>query len=155
VEPGGMTTTFRQDTVSGLKAILDLFKDANPTLLQETFRVQPPSLIRPTPFGFIELRPEEVSHDSGTRTREMAPSIVVVDRWTENDEVMARIDAFVDMFMDHITRHAHIATGIVHGGRLTVEDTIEQEGEAYFVAVRFVYRDIVNSEGRDSILAGL
>jgi hypothetical protein len=144
-----MTTTFRQDTVTGIKAILDSFKAANPSLMQETFRVQPPSIIRPTPFAFVELRPEEISHDAGTRERVMSPAIVVVDRWTENDEVMTRFDALVDALVDHITAHPHIATGIVHNGRLTVEDSLEQVGESSFIAVRLTYRDISITEGRD------
>jgi hypothetical protein len=144
-----MTTTFRQDTVAGIKSILDSFKLANPSMIQETFRVQPPGLIRPTPFAFVELRPEEISHDAGTRERVMSPSIVVVDRWTENDEVMARFDALVDALVDHITAHPHIATGIVHNGRMTVEDSLEQVGEASFIAVRLTYRDISITEGRD------
>jgi hypothetical protein len=144
-----MTTTFRQDTVAGIKSILDSFMAANPSMLRETFRVQPPGLIRPTPFAFVELRPEEITHDAGTRERVMSPSIVVVDRWTENDEVMARFDALVDALVDHITAHPHIATGIVHNGRMTVEDSLEQVGEASFIAVRLTYRDISITEGRD------
>jgi hypothetical protein len=144
-----MTTTFRQDTVAGIKSILDSFMAANPSMLRETFRVQPSGLIRPTPFAFVELRPEEITHDAGTRERVMSPSIVVVDRWTENDEVMARFDALVDALVDHITAHPHIATGIVHNGRMTVEDSLEQVGEASFIAVRLTYRDISITEGRD------
>jgi hypothetical protein len=79
----------------------------------------------------------------------MSPAIVVVDRWTENDEVMTRFDALVDALVDHITAHPHIATGIVHNGRMTVEDSLEQVGESSFIAVRLTYRDISITEGRD------
>jgi hypothetical protein len=59
-----MTTTARVDMAAGLLAVLDAAKAAG--LLQETFPARPGALSRPTPFGFVDMGDEAVTHSEGT-----------------------------------------------------------------------------------------
>lgn len=145
-----MTTTARADMATGLLGILTTAK--NNGLLQEAHPARPGSLARPTPFGYVEMGPEAVAHDSGTRTRVISPSLVVVDRLTENAEVAARMDALIDSILDLITATPHIsvASGVVHDGRMTIDVEVDQAlDNTWYIAARFAYGDITVQEGRN------
>jgi hypothetical protein len=143
-----MTTTARVNMAAGLLAVLNAAKSAG--LLQETFAARPGALSRPTPFGFVDMGDEAVTHSEGTRTRVFSPSLVVVDRLTDNAETTARMNALVDAMHDYITARPHLAPNVVHKGRLSVEVAIEQgDDNVWYVAARFGYGDITVQEGRD------
>ena len=147
-----MTTTARVDMAAGLKTILN--QAVSQGLIQQAFAARPGSLAFPTPFGFVDVGDERVTHDAGTRVRVLAPSLVVVDRWTENDEAAARMNAVVDGLLDLITANAHISSSAAHSGGLTITVAPEQVplpdgSDATFLAARFAYLDVNVQEGRD------
>ena len=145
-----MGTTARVDTATGLLAILDGLKASGD--LEETFSARPGSFARPTPFGYVDLGDEQVSHDAGTRTRVFPASLVIADRLTENAESTERMNALVDKVLDAITAHAHVSVpgGVVHSGRVAVTVGADQAPDgAWFIAARFDYGDITVQEGRD------
>jgi hypothetical protein len=142
-----MTTTFRQDVVAGLVTILEAFATANPTLLREVHRARPSRYTGDLPFAYVGPRDEEGLHDSGTRTRTMQPSVVLVDRLTDNGETMDRFDILVDAMWDHLSASPHIVDGTIWS-RLGGADDYEDIGGQTFAAFRFTYRDISIQEGR-------
>jgi hypothetical protein len=138
-----MPSTFRADIVSGLKTILDEFQTAHGDLLRATFRTRPESFDKDTPFAFIERWSEDIHHDSGTRERLTAPTIVVVDRLTTNDETLARFDTLIDLLVDHFTSHPNVAPVTIWDD-MRVEDAFEDG----FWTTRFTFSDLTIQEGR-------
>jgi hypothetical protein len=141
------TSTFRNDMAAGLATILAGFMAANPTLVSSTWRARPPSLNVDLPTAFVETRPETVSHANGIRTRTMTPGVTFVDRLTDNNESMTRMDVLVDAAMDYFTANPHITSNTVWDA-LTTADHLEDEGGSIFLAVTFTFGNISIIEGR-------
>lgn len=142
-----MTTSVRQDLVAGVTTMMAAFMVANPTLLLRHFRSRPPSVGADLPASFFDLRPEQVHHANGLRDRNITPSIVVVDRLTDNGETTDRFDVLVDTLMDWFTSYPHIITGSIWSD-LTVADESFQDGDSFFAGVRFTFTDFQKTEGR-------
>ena len=141
-----MATTFRTDTVTGIEAVLTTFRTANPTLLLGVHRARPESF-PDLPAAYISNRPESITHDSGTRTRTMQPSVVVVRRITDNEEAMAAFDTLVDLLVDAFTAVPQFAAGTIWD-QLAVTDEDAPFGDYDFAAVRFTFGDVSIMEGR-------
>jgi hypothetical protein len=141
-----MTSTFRVDARAGLLAIADDFLTANGARLTTVLPERPESLATgaTAPFAYIDLRGEEIAHTSGTRERLMSPSIVLVDRLSDNAETVARFDATVDLFVDHCTNYPHAVAGTIWD-RMTVSDDTD-EG---MYLVRFAFNNLSIREGRN------
>jgi len=142
----------RVDLITGLLAMLDAFIAAHPDLLVRRFKVRPPSLVTDTPCAYIDLRPETVHYDSGLRDRFFTPSIVFVDRLTDNGETMARFDVLIDAFTDHLDNYPHIVAGTSWSGG-TWADESENLGrpdgeDAPAAAARWTFEPINFKEGR-------
>jgi hypothetical protein len=145
-----MPSTFRTDITSGLVTILDAFITANPTLLRRSERGRPPSVVGDLPIAWVDRRDESIVHDSGTRTRTMQPSVLVVAPITDNVETVIRFDTLVDLLVDHFTDYPHITSNTIWSA-MTVEDESYSEGEEpvrYFHAVRFSFGNVSIQEGR-------
>ena len=142
-----MTTTVRADLVAGITTMMNAYIAANPTLLKKHLRSRPPSLNQDAPFSFCDLRPEQVHYANGLRDRILQPSVVIVDRLTDNGETMDRFDVLVDSLMDHFQAYPHIITGSIWSN-MTVADEPQQEGESFFSSVRFTFTDFQKTEGR-------
>lgn len=143
-----MPTTARYDTITGLVAILDAFKAANPTLLSRTFRGRPPSLNTDMPCAYPTLPDEEVSHRAGVRIRVMAFAIEYVDRLTDNDETTERFDRAVDALLDHLTANPHIVANTVWSRVSISNDYVETEDGKVFARAVFTVPDHTVQEGR-------
>lgn len=140
-------STFRRDIADGILSMVNTFIAANPSLLVRVYRARPPGLAD-FPCAYIENRPEDVVHDVQTRTRVMSPSLVVVDRITDNAETMLRMDILVDKLLDQITATPQLVLGTIHNGRMTIADESEDFGDYILAAVRFTWLDISIQEGR-------
>lgn len=141
-----MASTFRQDLITGMLAMLNAYIAANPTLLVRAFKVRPGNLVATDlPCAYIDLRPETIAHAAGVRTRTMSPSVVVVDRLTDNAETLTRLDSLTDALVDWFTGYPHIVAGTVWD-QMTVGDESVSEGTE---AVRFTFGNIEVIEGRN------
>jgi hypothetical protein len=143
-----MTTTFRSDVRGGLYALLTGFQTANPTLLHHVYRRRPGSF--PDKFsGYVGSMPEAVAHDSGTRRRTMAPTVVLVGRMTEPASEMADdLDDLVDLFLDYCTANPRAAGNDTVVAVTAIED-VELDVEGTFrPAVVFTFGDTLIQEGR-------
>lgn len=143
-----MTTTFRTAIGDGILAVLDAYKAAHGDQLRRTSRARPANIAgSDLPAAFIDARPENVTHDVGTRTRSMAPSVVIIRRPTDNLEDMAAFDQLVDGLMDAFTAVPQFASGTIWSA-VSVADEEYVIGEMYFPAVRFSWPNITIQEGR-------
>lgn len=144
-----MVTTFRSDIASGLLTILEAFITANPTLLRRAYRARPASWNTDLPAAWVETRNEVVAHDSGVRTRTMTPSVLVVDRLTDNTETMDRMDDLVDALLDHFTASPHITTTTIWDALSVTDETEQLPDGSWVTAVRFTFGNVSIREGRD------
>ena len=142
-----MTTTFRADIRAGLVTVLQGFKTANPTLLGSVLSARPEGFTGDYPVAFVDSQPEDIVHDSGTRTRTMTAVVAVVAEKTLNAEEQARFDILVDTLLDYFTANPHIITGTIWD-RMRVEDYAEVIGEQYRPGVRFGFENLSIQEGR-------
>ncbi len=139
-------STFRADTVAGIKAVLDAFVVAHPTLLIRAYAARPESY-PDLPCAYVDARPERVNHDSQIRTRIMSPSVVVIRKITNNEEAMAAFDTLVDLLADAFTAAPQFATGTIWD-TYTITDEDAPFGDYDFAAVRFTFGDVSIMEGR-------
>lgn len=142
-----MTTTFRSAARGGLVAILQGFQAANPAMLGSVLSARPEGFTGDYPIAFVDSQPEQISHDSGTRTRTMTPAVAVVAEKALNAEEQARFDLLVDALLDWFTANPHITTDTVWD-RMAVDDYAETIGEQYRPAVRFTFGNLSIQEGR-------
>lgn len=138
----------RANLVAGLLTLLDAFIAANPTLLRRRFKSRPPSLVTDLPCAYIDLRPERVSYDSAMRDRFMTPSIVFVDRLTDNGETMDRFDLLVDAFTDHLDNYPHLVAGTAWSDGTWADESEEVGDGVTAAAVRWTFGPINFKEGR-------
>jgi hypothetical protein len=139
-------TTFRTDTVAGILGVLNAYITAHPAELLRAYPARPESLAD-LPAAFIENRPESITHDSGTRTRTMSPSVVVVRRITDNEEAMTAFDSLIDGLVDAFTAVPQFAADTIWSA-FTVADEEYAFGDYIFAAVRFTFTNITAMEGR-------
>ena len=147
--------TARVEIIEGTLALLDAFIAANPTLLRRRFKSRPPSLVTDTPCAYIDLRPETVAYANSVRDRVMSPSVVFVDRLTDNGETMGRFDQLVDTFTDFVDAYPYLVVarnnGVWSSGTWTDEsETLgrPEDGQAPAAAARFTFNDVLYKSPR-------
>lgn len=143
-----MSTTFRADVATGLLAILDAFRAANPTLLRATFKARPPSPVNDLPYAYVNGRSETITHSNQIRRRVMRPEVIVVDALTDNVETVERFDLLVDALIDHFSASPAV-TPNTHWDAMSVDDILEELPDGtYRAGVRFSFTNITAQEGR-------
>jgi hypothetical protein len=144
-----MATTFRNDIVDGIMTVLNGYIAANPTRLVRAYRSKPLNVAAgDLPSAYVDVRNEDIRHSEGTRTRVMSPSIVVVDRATDNIETGDRMDPLIDGLVDAFTATPQLMTGTIWD-RMTIRDVPIEIGEYEYAGVRITIPDVTISEGRD------
>jgi hypothetical protein len=143
----------RTEVVAKMLSILAAFHAAHPTLLVRSFKVRPPSLVTDTPCAYIDLRPFTVHYDSSMRDLVLSPSIVFVDRLTDNGETMDRFDTLIDTFTEFLDAYPYLAVGNAVWSNGTWTDEAENLGrpdgqEAPAAAARFTFNDALYKSGR-------
>ena len=147
-----MATTFRSDFVAALLTVLNAQKTATPTQLRGVYGARPGAFSE-LPCAYVGARDEAITYDAGTRTRTFAPTVVLVDAFTDATEVGDRMDDLVDLLIDRFTAaYAAVAGGSSITQLTSVTDTeLEIRGEAnvaiYRAAVLGFDRTFI-SEGR-------
>jgi hypothetical protein len=139
-------TTFRADVGNGLMDVFSQVQTAAPDLLARYYRARPEAFSQ-FPCVYIDRRPETIMHDSGTRNRNMSPSIVMIDQITENQETEDRIDQLVDVMIDALTANPQLAEGTIWS-RMTLADESAEVGDFLYMAVRITLENISIREGR-------
>lgn len=143
-----MATTFRHDLVAALKTTLDAYVVANPTLLRAAYRTRPAS-VHETPMAYIGGRSESIVHDSGTRTRTFAPTVVIVDVLADNQETGDRMDIVVDALVDIFTANPHAVSGSTLLEQTGVDDVdLDWGGGVIYRAAVLTFARCSIQEGR-------
>lgn len=148
-----MTTTFRQDVRSAFAGLLDSFKAANPTLLQQTYRARPGSFH--PPLGYVGLINEpSIQHMSGVRRRQVRVQLVLVQGLYDNAETSDRQDVLADTFLDYLTANPHAINGrsvidvpSMEDVELTIQAAADKPPLVYAATLVTVESDLV--EGRN------
>lgn len=146
-----MATTKRADVTAGLLSVLTTFKNANPTLLHAVYPSRPGSFPE-TPCAFVGVRDETIAHDSGTRRRTFAATVVLVDVLIDNEQTGDRLDVLVDGLVDAFTAAPAVIeatmlqqTGVTDGELdLTGPTTV-----VHYRAVTLTFGEIIFQEGRN------
>lgn len=141
-------STFRADTRARVVSVLTDFQNAYPNRLRRVWLARPESS-PDVPYVYVDLLSEDVTHDSGTRNRNLSGlSFVLVDRITTNIETADRLDETVDLLVDWLTARPQLGgdTGIWSQLRVTDEDA--PFGDYDYIGVRFSFPDISIMEGR-------
>lgn len=142
-------TTFREDTVDGIMAVLNTYIAANPGRLARAYRTKPLNVAAgDLPAVYVESRDERIKHDLGYRLRTMSPTIVLVDRVADPGETSDRLDPLVDDLVDAFTAVPFLATE-TGWDEMTVTDIPVIIGEAELAGVRFSLPNVNIREGRD------
>lgn len=135
-----MTTTWRQDVVSAIVAILQEESTANPTLLRKVYSSRPGSFGE-TPVAYVGGRSEVIDHDAGTRTRTMAGlTFTIVDSYRDNAQTGDLLDELVDNIVDRFdlsTNVQRVGSSILEITAVTDVD-VNVEGPDKTVAYRGV-----------------
>lgn len=142
-----MPTTARYDLIGGIVTTLTTFRTANPDLLRGVTTARPESY-PDLPAAFPDAISESVLHDSGTRTRTMTASVLVVRRITNNAETMAAWHVLVDLLADAFTAVPQFSANTIWS-RMTITDEDAPFGDYDFAGVRFTFTDMTVMEGRN------
>lgn len=122
-----MTTSFRSDVRTWLKAALDSVVSSGE--LKTAYDVEPPEFRNAYPAGWIESLPEDVEHGAGVRTRTMGPTLVIRDLLTNNNATAKRLDTAVDATVDALTASPSVASGADRGS-WRIEDIPPTAGDS-------------------------
>lgn len=139
-------TTFRADMATGIFSVLDGYRAAHPDRLVRAYRARPSGLVD-LPCAWVDSRPESIVHDSGTRTRTMTPSVLVVRDASDNAEDALAMDQLVDGLVDAFTAVPQFAPGTVWSS-MSVADEELDVGGLLLPAVRMMWPNVTIQEGR-------
>lgn len=139
-------STFRTEVGDGLMAVFAAIAAYDADLLKEYHRARPESFTE-FPAAYIDQRPETINHDSGTRTRSMNPSIVLIDQIGDNLETSQRFDRLVDVAIEYLTLAPQLATGTIWS-RASLQDESATLGDLGYAAVRITLQNITRQDGR-------
>lgn len=146
-----MATTFRADIVAAIVTILQAQATATPTLLRQVHSSRPGSLPE-LPAAWVGSRDENITHDSGTRTRSFdGLTVVVADGFSGEVEAQGdRLDQLVDALVDRFTEGVSAVPGTIL--ELTAvrdaEVAFGTEPVTYYRAVEFRLGRTFVKEGR-------
>ena len=145
-------STFRADTVAALLAVLNAYKAANPTKLKHLYTARPGSFPE-LPCAYIGNRNESITHDSGTRTRSLGPTVVLVDAFTDYAEQTDRMDVLVDGLVEWFTANPRII-GTGAGTVLQMDGATDTEIELAGATGPVFYRACVLTFGQTEAQEG-
>jgi hypothetical protein len=138
-------STFRVDLVDALYDLLVAYQVANPTLLRKVYRSRPGAFME-LPAAYVGPRAETITHTAGTRERQINPTVVVVDGFSDNVETGDRMDILMDDLVDVFT------AGVRQIGNSIIEPTSVDPGE--LEASGAIYRAETIEFARTSIREG-
>lgn len=147
-----MPTSGRQSVVDGLVAVLNTYKTANPTRLRRVYTARPGGFAE-LPAAYVGTLDEIILHTSGTRQRTFAPTVVVVDAFTDNEQTGDRMDILIDGLVDAYTAQPSVIVGMVlrQTGVLDGNLSISGPNDVTIVyrSATLTFADTVLMEGRN------
>ena len=132
---------FRANLRAGCKTVIDAVQTAHPTKLAHTLDHTPATFRTPLAYVANNIVEPTITHDSGTRARELIAEIHLVNRIITNDQTADEQDELVDRVVDAVTANPRAVTGALIEP-VSVDGHEEQDGSATYSC------SIVNVRGR-------
>lgn len=105
-------TTFREQLVAGIMAVLTQFIAANPTMLRKVYGARPGSLAgSELPAAYIGSRDATFTYPNSIRQTHFTVIVGVVDAVPDGPQAVARHDILLDGLVGAFTRAYHAASG--------------------------------------------
>lgn len=150
-----MATTFRSDIVAALVTILQTTATAHPTLLRKVHSSRPGSFAE-LPVAWVGPRSEDITHDSGTRTRTFSGLTVTVADNYSTESGPDRLDDLVDILVDAFTAGVSAVAGTILECTSVADSDIEVSGASpdgtprstFYRGVEFRFARTFIKEGR-------
>jgi hypothetical protein len=140
-------STFRAQLRAGCKTVIDSVQTASPTPLAHTYDHRPVSFRTPCAFVDNNIAQPTISHDSGTRTRDLVAEVHIVNKLVSNEQAADEQDALVDLMVDAFTDQPRAASNASLIEPVSVGGHEETDGDAsYACSIVFVRGRI--QEGR-------
>lgn len=132
---------FRTDLRAGCLTVLQAYKTANESQLAHVYDHRPPRYLTPCAFVDNVILEPTITHDSGTRQRDMVARVYVVNRFLSNDQTADEQDALVDGIVDAFTaNHSVVSQALIEP--ISVDGEEVQDGDATYAA------SVINVRGR-------
>lgn len=143
-----LASSFRQQVVAGVEAVLAAFKAANPTLLVQVDTARPRSGSTFTmPGAYIDARQEQTVFSMGIRQTTLTTPVVVLVQIADNEQAEAQMDAIMDGLRDAFTVAYHAANAVSISAQSLAADTdLPELGVPYLANVIDIVSTI--AEGR-------
>lgn len=143
-----LASSFRQQVVSGVAAVLAAFQAANPTLLVQTMTARPRSGSAFTmPGAYIDARNESTVFMHDIRQTTLTTPVVVLVQISDNQQAEAQMDAIMDGLRDAFTLAYHAANAVSITSQAVATDTeLPELGVPYLANVIGIVSTI--AEGR-------
>lgn len=140
-------STFRAQLRAGCKTVIDSVQTANPTLIAHTYDHRPSSFRTPAIFVDNNITQPTITHDAGTRARDLLAAVHIVNKLISNDQAADEQDVLVDLVVDAFTAQPRAASNASLIEPVSVDGHDETDGEAsYACSIVFVRGRIL--EGR-------
>ena len=140
-------STFRAQLRAGCKTVIDSVQAANTDKLAHTYDHRPQSFRTPCAFVDNNIAQPTITHDSGTRSRDLLAAVHIVNKLISNDQAADEQDVLVDLVVDAFTAQPRAASSASLIEPVSVDGHEEQDGDAsYACSIVFVRGRI--QEGR-------
>lgn len=141
-------STFRAQLRAGCKTVIDSVQVANPSQLAHVYDHRPQSYRTPCAFVDNNITQPTITHDAGTRRRDLVAEVHIVNKLISNDQAADEQDVLVDLIVDAFTAQPRAASSASLIEPVSVGGHEEQDGDAsYACSIVFVRGRI--QEGRD------
>jgi hypothetical protein len=125
-------STFRAQLRAGCKTVIDAVQAANPTLIAHTYEYRPDSIHTPCIFVDNGIDQPNITHDAGTRARDLTAFVHIVNKLTRQDQAADEQDALVDLVVDAFTDNPRAASSATLIEPVSVTSHEESDGTASY-----------------------
>ena len=140
-------STFRAQLRAGCKTVIDSVAAANASILPHTYDHRPATFRTPAIFVDNNITQPSITHDSGTRSRDLLAAVHIVNKLISNDQAADEQDVLVDLVVDAFTDQPRAASSSSLIEPVSVDGHEETDGDAtYACSIVFVRGRIL--EGR-------
>jgi hypothetical protein len=140
-------STFRAQLRAGCKTVIDSVQAANPTLIAHTYDHRPGKFLTPCVFVDVHITQPSITHDSGTRSRDLVAAVHIVNKLISNEQAADEQDVLVDLMVDAFTAQPRAASNASLIEPVSTDGHDETDGDAsYACSIVFVRGRI--QEGR-------
>lgn len=140
-------STFRAQLRSGCLTVITSVQTASPSLLAHVYDHRPVSFRTPCAFVDNNITQPTITHDAGTRSRDLVAAVHIVNKLVSNDQAADEQDVLVDLVVDAFTAQPRAASSASLIEPVSVDGHEETDGEASYACSIVLVRGRI-AEGR-------